>query len=345
MQQQEALQQRAKGANLGTTSSRDLILPPQQAGTVGNAALPASEPVFAVSPDRYLGDATVLPSAGALSKTLPSTMLTTYVPSYQSSITSMDGSVATSAADFKEHHLSDCIVPPACAISTSPLSPVCAMAGLTSVPGVTLSFSKDSNRLSIGRVDHGTGLPFPVNSSPIDTRYVAAGGHNIIIDSSGVLWTWGRNDSAGGGGHGSSPIPDSGQLGSAREPGAPASAPAPVSTTEQFSLADSGRYHSAGISTSGKLYTWGLNDFGQLGRDATDSELATCTNGASCHDGNVLQAVSAASDFDQEEFVALATGRYHTVVAAKSGAVYTTGLNFCGNGQVCPVSAWGYMPM
>ena len=42
---------------------------------------------------------------------------------------------------------------------------------------------------------------------------VAAGGHSLAVTSLGELYSWGRNDSKGGGGGGSPGIADSGQLG------------------------------------------------------------------------------------------------------------------------------------
>lgn len=42
---------------------------------------------------------------------------------------------------------------------------------------------------------------------------VAGSGHSLILNYRGELFSCGRNDSNGGGGYGSSPINDSGQLG------------------------------------------------------------------------------------------------------------------------------------
>ena len=221
-----------------------------------------------------------------------------------------------------------------CKSSSAPLVPACAHAGAAGSSGLVMSFAKDGNRLSLGRAKESTGLPYPADGGPSDVRFVAAGGHNIVIDAAGVLWTWGRNNSAGGGGFGSTSVPDSGQLGMSRDPGARESVAAPLQTQDRFVAADCGRYHSAAISTAGKLHTWGLNDFGQLGRPATDAQAAACDSGASCRDASEERALGSEPGFEAEELVAVAAGRYHTVVAAQSGAVYTTGLNFCGNPQV-----------
>lgn len=42
---------------------------------------------------------------------------------------------------------------------------------------------------------------------------VAASGHSLAVMSDGSIFSWGRNDSMGGGGHNLSPMEESGQLG------------------------------------------------------------------------------------------------------------------------------------
>jgi Regulator of chromosome condensation (RCC1) repeat len=238
-----------------------------------------------------------------------------------------------SSAGSSDAASGSCTVRHLCGETAEAVTPICTAAGAAAIPGQLLSIAKDSNRLSLGRKEGSTGLPIPVDSTPVDVSVVAAGGHNIVIDKAGTLWTWGRNNSAGGGGYGSESIPASGQLGGSRLPGTEQE-PAVVQSDERFMAAGSGRYHSAAVSKSGKLFTWGLNDFGQLGRPADDSSNMACSGGATCHSAALQPAVSSAEGFEDERFVAVAAGRYHTVAAAKSGAVYTSGLNFCGNGQV-----------
>ena len=150
-----------------------------------------------------------------------------------------------------------CALPDGCEAHSSRLSPACARTGAAGSPGVVLSFAKDGNRLSLGREQHSTGLPYPVDGIPANVSFVAAGGHDVVIDSEHVMWSWGRNNSAGGGGYGSAPVPDSGQLGSTRQSGARVHAAAPLQTAERFVAADCGRYHTAAMSTAGKLHTWG----------------------------------------------------------------------------------------
>ena len=51
-----------------------------------------------------------------------------------------------------------------------------------------------------------------------------------------------------------------------------------------------GRYHSLAVTSVGEVYTWGLNDWGQLGRSAVgakaEDDPSECFSGPTCHDGS-----------------------------------------------------------
>jgi alpha-tubulin suppressor-like RCC1 family protein len=101
---------------------------------------------------------------------------------------------------------------------------------------------------------------------------VAAGGHTLGITQSGEVWVWGRNSSDGGGGHGSAPVADAGQLGHGVA-GRPGRAGGALLSAGGATSVAAGRYHSA-AAAGGVAYTWGLNDQGQLGRGATHAPHA-----------------------------------------------------------------------
>jgi Regulator of chromosome condensation (RCC1) repeat len=220
----------------------------------------------------------------------------------------------------------------------SSIMPQCADPGRTAIGGPILSFSRDGNRLSIGRRQGSTGLPLPIDGTLDGNKafagqfvHVAAGGHSLAVDRLGHLWTWGRNDSAGGGAFGSEPISDAGQLGHRSK--MDGRQPAAVHTSTDFVAVAAGRYHSAAIDEQGNLLTWGLNDFGQLGREGQDALTGElCNSGSKCRHG--VPTVIQAHDTKGQEFVAVAAGRYHTIALSREGRVYTAGLNFCGNAEV-----------
>jgi alpha-tubulin suppressor-like RCC1 family protein len=118
---------------------------------------------------------------------------------------------------------------------------------------------------------------------------VAASRHSLFVTADGVLYSMGPNNSAGGGGHASKPLLESGQLG---RPGgtAPAAVLLPESASATAGLTAAaaagekgvssgsavvqvagGRYHSVAITAEGSVITWGLNDWGQLGRQVSGS--------------------------------------------------------------------------
>ena len=113
-----------------------------------------------------------------------------------------------------------------------------------------------------------------------------------MVTSAGFLYTAGRNDSAGGGGHGSPPVKDAGQLG--RGGAMDAFGRVPIPNDEPIVQCAAGRYHSCALTKSGKIVTFGLNDRGQLGRHGTygvtDGDGCVCDSGGSC----ACDAVAAA---------------------------------------------------
>jgi Regulator of chromosome condensation (RCC1) repeat len=110
-----------------------------------------------------------------------------------------------------------------------------------------------------------------VGHAAADVRFtqVAAGGHTCGVASGQVpsAWCWGRNSSDGGGGHGTAPVPDAGQLGHSGPGNGPARVQGDLDGLTVTSVA-TGRYHSV-AAAGGRVFTWGLNDQGQLGRGAT----------------------------------------------------------------------------
>lgn len=87
--------------------------------------------------------------------------------------------------------------------------------------------------------------------------------HSLAVSPAGTVWAWGNNDY--------------GQLGTSST----ASANSPVQTTAVPAWSDifkvtAGSYHSAAMKSDGSLWTWGYNDYGQLGLgDTTQRTIAT----------------------------------------------------------------------
>ena len=215
--------------------------------------------------------------------------------------------------------------------------------------------------------------PAPIEGIPANESVVwaAASGHTALVTDVGHLYTAGRNDSAGGGGHGSPPVPDAGQLGRGGDTAAFAlvapdpAAPDPVA----FVQVSCGRYHTAAVTARGGVQTFGLNDRGQLGRAGVAGEStsgaclcdsggdcacakhsasaeaaepgAPCHGGAACRHGIAREVDLTLAGVDDPRAVMVAAGRYATAAALTSGEVVTWGLNACGGdggGDASPIS-------
>ena len=204
--------------------------------------------------------------------------------------------------------------------------------------------------------------PAPIEGIPANESVVwaAASGHTALVTDVGHLYTAGRNDSAGGGGHGSPPVPDAGQLGRGGDTAAFAlvapdpAAPDPVA----FVQVSCGRYHTAAVTARGGVQTFGLNDRGQLGRAGVAGEStsgaclcdsggdcacakhsasaeaaepgAPCHGGAACRHGIAREVDLTLAGVDDPRAVMVAAGRYAVAAALASGEVVTWGLNACG---------------
>ena len=192
--------------------------------------------------------------------------------------------------------------------------------------------------------------------------WAAAAGHTALVTDAGAVYTAGRNDSAGGGGHGSPPVSDAGQLGRGGSTNVFELVPTPADVfATQVAC---GRYHTAAVTANGGVLTFGLNDRGQLGRagvfgdpdlkkacgcdsagncacagegeeDVTKKSYEKnepCRGGWACRDGVARFADLGLDPVSREPRAAsfVAAGRYSTVVVTKSGDVLIWGLNACG---------------
>jgi alpha-tubulin suppressor-like RCC1 family protein len=83
--------------------------------------------------------------------------------------------------------------------------------------------------------------------------------HTCGLDTSGIPYCWGGNAS--------------GQLGTGGG-GAAVSLPTAVSGGLSFAAISAGMAHTCGVTTSGVLYCWGSNQFGQLGIGTTSDQSA-----------------------------------------------------------------------
>jgi alpha-tubulin suppressor-like RCC1 family protein len=163
-------------------------------------------------------------------------------------------------------------------------------------PGILYSWGDESDWRRGIMPMLGYGRPMPEGPQPtlgfMAAVSAAAGRHSLMALADGTVWSVGANDSRDSEGHGSPPMDYSGQLG--RGGGPMAGRVMGLLTAKVTIQVAVGRYHSAALSSDGQVFTWGLNDWGQLGRGGVDRVPATptmpafyknCTHGTRCHDG------------------------------------------------------------
>jgi parallel beta-helix repeat protein len=139
---------------------------------------------------------------------------------------------------------------------------------------------------------------------------IATGGyHTIALKKDGTVWAWGRNNL--------------GQLGNG-ESGEDKKSVVPVQVWDPLYIEASPLYltditaiaagweYTIALKRDGTVWTWGRNDYGQLG-DGTIT------------DSNVPVQVSGI-----DNVAAIAVGRYHTIALKKNGTVWAWGDNFFG---------------
>ena len=157
-------------------------------------------------------------------------------------------------------------------------------------------------------------------SSPVQTiaggtnwKQVACGVyHTSAIKTDGTLWTWGYNSF--------------GQLGD----NTTAWRSSPVQTISagtNWKQVACGVYHTSAIKTDGSLWTWGNNNYGQLGDNTNTAKSSP------------VQTISAGTNWKQ-----IACGGYHTTAIKTDGTLWTWGYN--SQGQLGDnTTAWRSSPV
>ena len=135
--------------------------------------------------------------------------------------------------------------------------------------------------------------------------------HTVAIESDGKLWAWGQNNR--------------GQLGNGSYDTTGISHPIPAQVVDPNPLSpwvavSAGSYHTLAVKKNGTLWTWGLNDIGQLG------------DGSKTQKDSPVQVVGKNGVGFLEDVIAVAAGLNHTVAIKKDGTLWAWGSN--QNGQL-----------
>ena len=127
---------------------------------------------------------------------------------------------------------------------------------------------------------------------------IAAGmGHSIALKADGTVWTWGANSS--------------GQLGDGATYNI-SPTPVQVSNLTNVIAIAAGEYHSLALKADGTVWTWGSNDFGQLG------------------DGTTINRNTPVQVNSLNNAVNIAAGWSYSVALKEDGTVWAWGRNDYG---------------
>jgi hypothetical protein len=130
------------------------------------------------------------------------------------------------------------------------------------------------------------------------------------LSSTGRVFTWGLNDS--------------GQLGN----NSTTNSLVPIDITSRFNLGSNytiislsvGNSHLSALSSTGRVFTWGLNDSGQLGNNSTTNSLVP------------IDITSRFNLGSNDKIISLSLGRDQSSALSSTGRVFTWGWN--GSGQL-----------
>ncbi|MCX7710659.1 MAG: hypothetical protein N2484_12530 [Clostridia bacterium] len=139
------------------------------------------------------------------------------------------------------------------------------------------------------------------------TAIASGGDHNLVIKSDGTVWAWGRNDR--------------GQLGN----GSNTESNVPIQVNNMNLLngvtaVSGGLFHSLAVRSDGTVWSWGFNQYGQLGNGlsgpGTNSNLPVQVNNT-----NLMSSITAVSG-----------GRFHSLARRSDGTIWAWGQQPLGDG-------------
>jgi len=138
--------------------------------------------------------------------------------------------------------------------------------------------------------------------------------HSVALTSSGRVFTWGSNQD--------------GELGTGYLDNDfyPLLISTPTEITDKFNLSESetiismsaGHDHTLALSSTGRIFSWGSNEFGQLGVGIKQDQIIP------------MDISSKFSLYAEENVVEMSLGTYLSVVLTSTGRIFTWGFNYDG---------------
>ncbi|MCL6591934.1 MAG: putative Ig domain-containing protein [Firmicutes bacterium] len=168
--------------------------------------------------------------------------------------------------------------------------------------------------LGIGTMNHQN-TPSQVQELSGVISIAAGAGHSLALKSDGTVWAWGRNWD--------------GQLGNGTSVNYETT-PVPVQGLSGVIFIACGQNHSLALKSDGSIWTWGKNNYGQLGEGSTNNR-------------NIPIQVAGLSGI-----IAVSGGAGHSLALKSDGSVWAWGDNYYGqlgdgttNSQSSPIQVPG----
>jgi alpha-tubulin suppressor-like RCC1 family protein len=152
----------------------------------------------------------------------------------------------------------------------------------------------------LGNGTYGPNVLEPFHLSSLSNFIAISTGvfNTVALKNDGTVWTWGSNGN--------------GQIGNGAVGGNIVN-PYQIPTLSNIKAIESGDYHMVALKGDGTVWTWGLNNYGQIGKGTAGGNVATPQKIASLTN---IKSISA--------------GSYHSAALGIDGSVWTWGENYFG---------------
>lgn len=137
-------------------------------------------------------------------------------------------------------------------------------------------------------------------TNPTNKMVVAGGYHTLVVDAQGVLWSFGHNQF--------------GQLGHAENAGTVVPNPMPKQIMTDVKSVSGGGVHTLVLKENGEVWSFGHNQYGQLGH---------ATNNRTLNPNSTPQQIMTGAK-------SVSAGMYHSTVLKENGELWTFGYNLYG---------------
>ena len=142
-------------------------------------------------------------------------------------------------------------------------------------------------------------IPTQIGTATNWSQIAGGDGHTVALKTDSTLWTWGDNQYL--------------QLGNGTSgPGTNTNLPASVGIATDWAKITSGEFHAFAIKTDGTLWSWGRNEWSQLGIGNNINQ-------------NILVQTGTATNWAQ-----MGGGRQHSVALKSDGTLWAFGRNTLG---------------